>query len=253
MKTLKQKVLSGETTYGCWLNLGSHVSAEIVSTTGFDWLLIDMEHGAGNEMLLYHQLQVLQHGRAAAIVRIADITRPAIQRIMDAGADGIMFPQIRSEEEAQLAVSSMYYPPLGIRGLAKMVRATGFGNNFDEYRAGQEDRLLGIVQIETLEALKNVDLIAAIPQVDVLFVGPSDLSMSLGIFGQFEHPDYRGAIEKIAQAAMEHGKASGILLPDINHYKIYYDLGFRFIASGADTMFVLKGAIQTLQELKKQG
>ena len=133
MNNLKERIRQGETVHGCWINLGSLVSAEIVGQAGFDWVLIDLEHGAGNDVIMYNQLQVLAGTPATSIVRIDDITRPNVQRILDAGASGIMFPQIQTPEEADLAVRMMYYPPRGIRGMANMVRATGFGQHANAY------------------------------------------------------------------------------------------------------------------------
>ena len=195
MKNLKDKIRSGETVHGCWINLASTVSAEIVGQAGFDWLLLDLEHGAGDVAILYQQLQVLSGSTSTPIVRIDNLSRPKVQRILDAGASGIMFPQIQTSLEADDAIRMMYYPPRGVRGMAKMVRATGFGKYANEYIPNVEKNLVGVIQIETLNALQNIDDIAATEGVDVLFVGPNDLSLSLGIFGQINHPLYQQAIQ----------------------------------------------------------
>src|SRR5690606_447435 len=113
MKKFKQRLREGEVLHGCWLNLGSLVSAEIVGRSGFDWLLIDLEHGAGDVHTMYHQLQVLAASPATPIVRIDDVRRPKVQQILDSGASGIMFPQIKSLQEAEDAVRMMRYPPAG--------------------------------------------------------------------------------------------------------------------------------------------
>ena len=195
MKNLKDKIHSGEAVHGCWINLASTVSAEIVGQAGFDWLLLDLEHGAGDVAIMYQQLQVLSGSSSTPIVRIDNLSRPKVQRILDAGATGIMFPQIQTSQEADDAIRMMYYPPRGGRGMAKMVRATGFGRHADEYIASLEKNLVGVIQIETLNALQNIDDIAATEGVDVLFVGPNDLSLALGIFGQLDHALYQKAIQ----------------------------------------------------------
>ena len=177
MKNLKDKILSGEAVHGCWINLASTVSAEIVGQAGFDWLLLDLEHGAGDVAILYQQLQALSGSSSTPIVRIDNLSRPKVQRILDAGASGIMFPQIQTSLETDEAIRMMYYPPRGGRGMAKMVRATGFGKYANEYIASVEKNLVGVIQIETLNALQNIDSIAATEGVDVLFVGPNDLSL----------------------------------------------------------------------------
>jgi 4-hydroxy-2-oxoheptanedioate aldolase len=252
MSNFKQRLRSGEVLHGCWLNLGSLVSAEIVGHSDYDWMLIDLEHGAGDVRTMYYQLQVLSACPATPFVRIDDTRRPKVQQILDSGASGIMFPQIKTVEEARDAVSMMYYPPRGIRGTAKMVRATGFGNAFDQYKSTLDDSIIGVVQIETLESVEHIEEIAGLNGVDVLFVGPSDLTTVMNIPGQIKHPDYLKIVDRVAQAAQKAGKVSGVLLLDIDHYEIYFNLGYRFIACGADATFVVKGAKELSAELKRR-
>lgn len=242
MKNLKEKIRSGEAVHGCWINLGSTVSAEIIGRAGFDWVLIDLEHGSGNDLAMYQQLQVLAGTPTTPLVRTDELSRSKIQRILDAGASGIMFPQIRQAEIADEVSRMMYYPPKGTRGMAKMVRAMGFGKNAPEYINNLDKNLVGVVQIETPGALDQLDRIASLDTVDVLFVGPSDLTLSLGIFGQLDHPLYQQAIRSVAQAAKKYGKATGVLLLDPVEYEMYYQLGYRFLACGADATFVARGA-----------
>ena len=250
---LKQRILSGEAVHGSWVNLGSLVSAEIMGRSGFDWLLIDLEHGAGNDTTMYHQLQVVESTYTTPVVRTEELSRPKVQRILDAGAKGVMFPQIQNKEEAALAVSMMYYPPKGTRGMAKMVRASGFGKNAEEYISTLDQHLIGVIQIENLSAVKEIDAIAAVPGVDVLFVGPSDLSLALGIFGQFDKPAYQQAIKDVAAAAKKYGKAAGVLLQNIDEYEMYYQLGYRFLACGADGSFVARSAEALAKQMREKG
>ena len=251
MKQLKEKILAGEVVHGCWINLGSTVSAEIIGRAGFDWVLIDLEHGAGNDVIMFQQLQALEQTAATPFVRTSDLSRPMVQRILDAGAYGVMFPQIQQPQEAEHAVKMLYYPPRGIRGMAKMVRATEFGRNANEYIASLEKHIVGIIQIETINALKQIDTIASIEGVDVLFVGPADLSLALGIFGQFNHPLYQQALTDVAAAAKKYKKSAGVLMLDINDYKMYYDHGYRFLAYGADGSFVVRGADEAVKQMNK--
>ena len=248
MKDLKEKILSGQTVHGSWANLGSTISAEIIGNAGFHWILIDLEHGAGNYSLLYQQLQALESTPAAALVRIDELSRPRAQHILDAGALGIMFPRIDTAEEAQLAASLLYYPPKGIRGMAKMIRSSGYGKSVNDYEKIQK-KLIGIIQVETVNAVKNIESIAAVDGVDVLFVGPSDLTLALGIFNQFNDQLYQNAIKAVADAAKKNNKAAGVLLQDISEYPMYHDLGFRFLASGGDAAFVARGAAQTAKQM----
>ena len=249
MTNLKSRIQSNETVHGCWINMGSLTSTEIIGRSGFDWVLIDLEHGAGDAAIMYNQLQVLGGLETTPIVRIDEITRPNVQHILDAGASGIMFPQIQSEKDAEAAIKMMYYPPRGVRGMARAVRAMGFGRTADTYVANLDKTVLGIIQIETVSALKHIDAIAAVDGVDVLFVGPFDLTTALGIFGQLDHQVYQHAIRDVAVAAKKHGKATGVLLRDPKEYHMYHDLGYRFLACGADGAFVTKGADEMIKQL----
>ena len=242
MKNLKKRIRQGEAVNGCWLNLGSSLTAEIVGLAGYDWALIDLEHGGGEEKDVLSQLQALEHTNTAAIVRVESAERQRIHRVLDVGAEGVMCPHIDTIEDAKKVVNGLRYPPGGSRGVAKMVRAAGFGKNFAEYSGGANENLLGVVQIETPEALNQLDGIAAIDGVDVLFIGPADLTMSMGIFNQFDHPLFIDAVKKTVDAARKFGKAVGILIFNPDDYKKYYEMGIRVIACGADASFVAEGS-----------
>ena len=249
MKNLKKRLNQGETLNGCWLNLGSPLTAEIVGQAGFDWVLIDLEHGAGVEKDVLAQLQALENSPSAVLVRVESAESPRISRILDMGAEGIMCPKVDNALEAKKVINGLHYPPFGNRGVAKMVRATQFGLNFNTYYDESRDNILGIVQIETLEALDNLDAIAAVEGVDILFIGPADLSMAMGIFGQFDHPTFTDALDKIVQAAQKANKAIGILIFNPNDYDKYHNMGIRFIACGSDATFVAEGARNMAKKL----
>jgi 2-keto-3-deoxy-L-rhamnonate aldolase RhmA len=242
MKGLKKRLKDGETLIGCWLNLGSSITAEMVGMSGFDWVLLDLEHGAGEQKDLLHQLQALEHTPAASIVRVESGVKERIHRVLDLGAEGIMCPRINDLSEAKNAIQGILYPPEGIRGVAKMVRATGFGKNFSQYYSNAKNDIVGVVQIETKEVLQDVDAIAAMDGVDVLFIGPADLSMALGIFGEFEHPKFKEAVEITVNAARKAGKATGILIFDPDEFIAYKNLGIQLIACGSDGSFVAYAA-----------
>lgn len=249
MKNIKRRIKQGEFLNGCWLNLGSPLTAEIVGLAGFDWVLIDIEHGAGAEKDVLSQLQALEHTGSSPIVRVESSERQRIHRVLDLGAEGIMCPRVNNVEEAREVISALHYPPQGSRGVAKMVRATGFGQNFLAYREEARDNILGIIQIETLEVLNHLDEIASLEGVDVLFIGPADLSMAMGIFGQFDHPQFMEAIAATVNAASKAGKASGILLFNPDDYSKYREMGISLIACGADATFVADGARNMVQKL----
>ncbi len=252
MRYLKQRIKDGETVFGCWINLGSSVSAEIIGLAGFDWVLIDLEHGCGTESKAFQQIQVLEHSTATTIVRVESYERQRFHRVLDFGAEGIMCPRIKTPQEAQKVANALCYSPEGVRGVAKMVRATNFGNNFSDYYANTKKNTVGIVQIETQESLNCLDEIAAIDGIDVLFVGPADLSMALGIYDQFDHPLFLEALKETARAAKKAGKATGVLMSDPDQYGKYHSLGFQLLACGADAAFVNNGARSMIKALKSE-
>jgi 4-hydroxy-2-oxoheptanedioate aldolase len=249
MKNLKKRLKQGETLIGCWLNLGSPLTSEIIGLAGFDWVLIDLEHGAGSESDVLHQLQALEHTHAAPVIRIESFERQRIHRMLDLGAEGIMCPRINNAEEATKFARGLLYPPEGVRGVAKMVRATGFSKDFDSYWKDSTENILGIIQVETPEILNHLDQIAAIDNIDVLFIGPADLSMALGIFGQFDNPMFKDAVRATVNAAEKAGKAAGILLFNPDDFIRYREMGIRFIACGSDATFVVNGANDMLNKL----
>jgi len=234
LKFIRQRVLDGELLIGTWCSLGSSISAKIAGQAGFDWLLIDLEHGAGNYGSLVNQLQAVENTPAVPLVRIAWNEAPRFKRVLDFGASGVMVPSVNNTAEAELAVASMRYQPQGLRGVAITCLATAFGQNFDEYYSKANDNLLTIVQIETEAALENVDEIAAVDGVDVLFVGPADLSAGMGILKEFDHPRFCEAQAKVVAACRKAGKAAGIVCLGIDRIEEVISTGFSFIAIGSD-------------------
>ena len=249
---LKERLFSGETVLGCFLSLGSALTSELMGLAGYDWALVDLEHGAGGEAEALLQLQAISATPAASIVRVESHARQRAHRVLDMGAHGIMFPRIDTAEDAAAAAAAMRYPPLGVRGVAFSNRACEYGSNFRPYLEASAGALLTVVQIETRAAVENVFEIAAVPGVDVLFIGPSDLSHSYGILGQFDHPQFAAAVERTAAAAKAHGKALGILLPQPGDLDRYRSLGFRFIASGSDAVLLNNAARALVQSLREK-
>ena len=153
-----------------------------------------------------------------------------------------MCPRIKSAAEAEEAASGWRYPPEGKRGVAFMVPTTQYGPNFTSYQQGAKDNILGVIQIETEGALNQLNEIAELDGVDVLFIGPADLTMALGIFGQYDHPRFKEAVKATVDAAERAGKVAGIILFDSSDYPMYRGMGIRMIASGSDGDFVASGA-----------
>jgi len=241
-QSFRRRVLAGETLFGLFLDLGSPLAAEIAARAGYDWLLVDLEHGAATEADLVGLLRAIEVGGSSPLVRPQSGERIRIGRALDTGARGVMVPRLESADQAREAVTYLRYPPHGIRGVATRVRGAGLGTVSHAEVKRLNDQVAGIIQIESVGALRDAEAIAGIDGVDVLFVGPADLTHSLGIPGQFEAPAYREALASVAAACRAHGKAAGILVYDVAVVPDLLELGFTFVGIGADAAFVASGA-----------
>lgn len=242
MASLRERVLAGETTVGCWLSSGSPFNAEIIGHAGYDWLVIDTEHGMGFEADVLAQLYAIGTTPATALVRIERSDRLRVARSLDLGAGGLVVPRIESAADVRQTLDWMRFPPAGQRGVALGIRGQGLGAVGHHDIATLNDRVVGIFQIESPAAIAEIDAIAAVPGADVLFVGPADLSHSLGVPGRFDDPIYLEAIGRVVAACAAHGKAAGILLYDPVAVQRHVDLGFRFIGLGSDGALLGIGA-----------
>jgi len=240
MNWIKDKVLSEETTRGMWIASGSSIVSEIASKAGFDWLLLDMEHGLGSEPETLRQIQSLNDDGAAPIVRVPTCETHLIKRVLDFGASGIMVPMINTASEARKFVKALRYPPEGVRGMSSSCRAAAYGFEFPQYHVDANRKILGIVQIETQEGLNNVSEIASIDGVDILFIGHSDLSLNLGCFKEYDSPLIIEAEKKVMRACKQHGKKMGMILRDKNLLNKYKEIGFSFFSMGTDIGILTK-------------
>jgi len=243
--SLRARVLAGETVIGTMIAAGSPTVAEVVARAGFDWLIVDLEHGMGTEAELLGQLHAIA-GRTSAIVRPQSGERLRIGRALDLGAEGVMVPRLDTVEAVEEAVSYLRFPPDGVRGVALGTRGAGLGAVPHTGVAALNAPILGVFQVESPEAVANARAIAAIDGVDVLFVGPSDLSHSMGIPGRFEDRPFLDALRTVVAATDATGKAAGILLRTAADVAVYRALGFRFIGIGSDLNFLIDGARGTV-------
>ncbi len=244
--TIRRRILDGETLYGAWTDMASPLATEITGRAGYDWLIADLEHGAPTEADLLAVLLAAEVSGAAAFVRPQSGERLRIGRALDLGAAGIMVPRLDTAAQAAEAVTFLRYPPDGVRGVALRTRGARLGTVGHADVGGLNVGIVGIVQIESPGAVREADAIAAIDGVDVLFVGPADLSHSLGIPGQFGNPAYTGALDAVVAACRRHGKAAGILLYDHGAFGAHLELGFRFLGVGSEGSFVAEGAAAAL-------
>lgn len=226
---------------GTWLNLGSPDAAAIAGLSGYDWALIDLEHGSGDMAGVPHQLDALLAHGTAPIVRVPAIDPVVFKQVLDMGPSGVMVPNVESAEQAAAAVRHVRIPPMGVRGVATSTRNVAYGFLYQRYLQEANDNLLTVLQIESRAGLDAVDAIAAVDGVDVLFVGPTDLGTDLGLPGDPENPAFRSALETVAQAAQRHGKLAGALVRDREQARSYCALGYRFLALGSDRGMVVQG------------
>jgi 4-hydroxy-2-oxoheptanedioate aldolase len=239
---LRARIHAGETLFGTFLGLGSPTAAEICARAGFDWVIIDLEHGAGSEGDLLASLHAVGSTATTALVRPRSADRLRIGRVLDTGAHGVMVPRIDLPEQAAEAISFMRYPPEGTRGLALSTRGAGLGELSHTDVRSINERVVGIIQVESPSAVEHAAELAAIDGVDVLFVGPADLTHSMGIPGQFDDDRYLEALKQVVAAAEGAGKATGILLRDAKALPRHLELGFRFVGIGSDGAFIADGA-----------
>jgi 2-keto-3-deoxy-L-rhamnonate aldolase RhmA len=247
--SVRARLAAGETLFGTFLGLGSSLAAEACAVAGFDWLLVDLEHGGGDERALLQQQLAAEARRVPMLARVESAERIRTGRLLDAGVAGIMFPRLETVEDVRDAVRHLRYPPEGDRGVATYNRVYDFGLR-PEGLATANDGIVGVVQVESRRAVDAVAGIAAVPGVDVLFVGPRDLSTDLGCPGRFDHPDFVAALDQVLAAAKDAGIAAGILAGDAVQAAAYRDFGFRFVGVGSDASLLARAAADAVTRLR---
>jgi 2-keto-3-deoxy-L-rhamnonate aldolase RhmA len=233
---LKSKLQSNTLTIGSWISLGHPGIAEILSRAGFDWLVIDMEHSTISISEAGELIRVIDLCGAAPLVRVTSNDADLIKRVMDAGAHGVIVPMVNSAADAARAVAATRYPPAGTRGVG-MARAQRFGpTGFHDYVRWQHDGPTVIPQIEHAAAIDACAEILAVPGIDGFIIGPYDLSASLGIPGEFEHPTFTAALARTLAAGRAAGKPAGIHLVEPDPMKVaeLVSSGYRMIAFSVD-------------------
>jgi 2-keto-3-deoxy-L-rhamnonate aldolase RhmA len=237
--SFKRALREGRPLIGFWSSLCSNLSVEILAGAGFDWLLLDMEHAPNEVPLLVSQLQAMTGGTAAPVVRPAWNDLVLIKRVLDAGGQNLLVPYVQTADEARAAVAATRYPPDGLRGVATAHRSNRFGRTKDYFQRANEEMCV-VVQVETRATLQNLESVAAVDGVDGLFIGPSDLSASLGHLGNPRHPDVRAAIEDAARRIRKSGKAAGILAPLEEDARHWLSQGFTVVAVGGDAALLAR-------------
>ena len=241
----KHALRSRTAQIGLWLSLGDEASAELCSNAGFDWLLIDGEHTPHTIHTMQAQLRAVELGGAHPVVRVPDSNPTLLKQVLDMGAQTILVPMVNTAEQAADLVSAVSYPPAGIRGLgASAARATRWGNESD-YLDHADENVCLLVQVETAQAISNLNAICEVDGVHGVFIGPADLSASLGHRGNSSHPEVQAVIADAIKRIVASGKAAGILTPDVEMADRYLGLGAAFVAVGID-VFLLAQGVRTL-------
>jgi 4-hydroxy-2-oxoheptanedioate aldolase len=244
---------------GLWSTLPDPYISEIVAGAGFDWVLLDTEHTPTDVPQMLRQLQAVTAAvpmdakrRTSAVVRPDWNDTVLIKRYLDIGAQSLLLPFVQNASEAQAAVRATRYAPQGVRGMGGSVRASNFGRIRD-YVKGAQDELCVLVQVETREALDHLDEIAAVDGVDGVFIGPADLSASLGHPGEPNHPEVRGAIDDAIRCIRAKGKAPGILMLDEVRARECLELGALFVAVAMDLQILARGAEAAAARFESHG
>ncbi len=245
----KHAIAAGKQQIGLWSSLSSNYTVEVIAGAGFDWILLDTEHSPNDLESVLSQLQACAPYDSHPIVRVAWNDAVLIKRYLDAGAQSLLIPFVQNAQEASAAVAATRYPPLGIRGVAGTTRATRFGR-IQGYAKRAHEELCVLVQVETKEAVDNIEAICAIEGVDGVFIGPADLHASLGYTGETGNPAVVPMIEDAIRRIRKAGKAAGVLTSAEAEVRRYMAAGCNFTAVGADVGVLARGVEQLLAKYR---
>jgi 4-hydroxy-2-oxoheptanedioate aldolase len=237
----KRALQAGRAQIGLWSSLSSNYSVEVIAGAGFDWILLDMEHSPNDLESALTQLQAAAPYPSHPVVRVPWNDMVTIKRTLDIGAQSLLVPYVSTPDEARAAVSFTRYPPAGARGVAGTTRATRFGRIKDYARSAHEE-ICVLVQVETQQALDNIEAICAVDGVDGVFIGPADLHASLGYAGEIANPKVKPLIDDAIRRIRKAGKAPGILTPNEADARHWLQCGTLFCAVGADVGILARGA-----------
>jgi 4-hydroxy-2-oxoheptanedioate aldolase len=250
---LKKRLLAGEAVLGTFVGTDSADLVEILGISGFDFVILDMEHAPGTPQSIMGQIRAAEGRGVSVLARVPNIERTTVLRALDTGVSGILAPQVNDAAAAQAFSDAALYPPLGCRGFAA-TRATGYGSvaSIPDYLAEADSDLLRAVQCETEQAVRNIGAIAGLDYIDMIFVGPYDLSLSLGVPGNLFHPKMTAAVDTILAACKEQGKLTGVYVSAPEEAKKRLEQGFTFIAYSMDTLIfsaAAKNIVNTVKNL----
>jgi len=250
---LRNKINSRALTFGSWITLGHPAIAEIMAGAGFDWLVVDLEHSTISIDVAGDLIRTIDLCGVAPLVRLTSNDPDQIKRVMDAGAHGIVVPMVNTPADAVRAVAATRYAPKGSRGVG-LARAQGYGANFQDYLKWQSDGPVVIVQIEHIDAVSTLEDIFSVDGVDGYIIGPYDLSASMGLSGQFKHPDVIAVLEKVKKTGIAMGMPGGVHVvePDVEELQSRINEGYTFLAYSVDIRMLDVACRNGLHELVKR-
>lgn len=252
INTFKTALAQGETQIGLFVGLGHGYGAELLGSSGFDWLLIDGEHGPNDLRSIIAQMQALAPHPERLVVRTADHNPAAIKQLLDGGAQTLMVPMVESAEQARALVRAMRYGPQGIRGVGTAMARAAHWNGVQDYFAQADAQMCLIVQIESVTGAAQLEAILQVPGVDAAFIGPSDLAASMGYLGQPGHPEVKALVQDLITRITAAGKAPGVFSADPQTAAQYQQLGARFLLVGVDTLLLRNAAVALAARFKPQ-
>lgn len=242
---VKWMLKDGKRTVGSWLQLGSPVSAEIMAKAGPDWLMIDCEHGPYDIPTLMGQLQAIAKYDVVPLARAPWNDMVAIKQILDCGVMGILVPYVSTKEEAERAVKACKYPTVGFRGVAGSPRGSGYGMDGKRYLENANEQILVMTQVETPQAVENIEALVSVEGLDGLFIGPMDLSCSMGHFADPKHPEVQKAIHHVEEVVLGSGKFLATVAGSIEDAKKLYEKGYGLVVPMSDSTALGKIAKST--------
>ncbi len=252
INTVKRALKEGKAQFGCNTSmLRSPEVPRILAAAGLHWSYLDSEHGGFDLETLQDLIRSANEAGLCPIVRVADLQYPLVARALDCGAQGVLFPRVESPELLEKAISWTRFPPEGVRGYGLQPTHVGYeAVGMPDIIAHSNANTMVALQIETKAAIERIDELLSVPKIDAVMIGPADLSISLGVAGQFEHPTLVAAIEKIRDACIRHGIAPGIHMRSLKLVQYWRDHGMLFLSCNSEIGFMLEKATETVAALK---
>lgn len=246
---VRERLARGETCVGTWLTLPDPICAHLMARSGFDWLTVELEHSPTSFESAAQSFGLIAGAGCVPLTRVPWNTGENIKRVLDTGAWGVVVPMVNTKAEAEAVVNAARYAPLGQRSIGGQMHAATFDTDPATYYANANKEILVVLMVEHVDAVKNLEEIAAVPGIDVLFIGPNDLHNSMGRAPSFESDDPRflNAMDKVLELSKKHGLTPGIHVADMDAAKRRIDQGFRFVAVASEAGLMLAKVREVLK------